>query len=391
MIKCSGKNIVCRTVRSLGRLHTPFRRKRRVLFVCHGVLMADYLRPIYDILKHDARLVFRLVLPFREERPGAYAHIRKTLPISVVSYRRAMVSIWDLILTADHGTPKLTDCRNAPVICFEHGIDSGKITRGEPYHFGKVNTINEKGQLRYTRMCVSSEHIRETALSKNPALSDTVVVTGSIKMDDLWEMARHRDEIRRAKGIEPDEVVIMVLSTWGPRCLFRRMGHDVLKKARELKRDFTFILTCHPNEHKTRNDDEPNWGKRLGQHRRHFFVLGPSEEIETSIVACDVVLTDHTSASCYAAALEKPAVFVPVPSGTLQTDSILLRYEELSPVVDPDVSNLRQCIDQALNNYPTDRLREVVADMCSYAGQARDRTQSLIYDELDLLPVNGGR
>ena len=64
-----------------------FRKKKHVLFVCHGPLMAEYLQSVYEVIRADPRLTCRLVLPSQERWKGAYDYIEKKLPIKKIPYR----------------------------------------------------------------------------------------------------------------------------------------------------------------------------------------------------------------------------------------------------------------------------------------------------------------
>jgi hypothetical protein len=350
--------------------------------------MADYLKLILEILSDDDRLDFRVLLPRKEERPGAIAHIQRKLLVEKVHLWLAYVMKWDLIIAVNHAMINLVDCRLCPTIYISHGIETGKrVLNDEPYTFGRT-ALSHSGRVRYSRLCTSSYSNQARGLKQNPILRGTVAVTGILRFDKVLTLRDHRETIRQTLGFQENETVVQVVSTHGEHCLFRTMGDAILKQALELQGEFRFIFVLHPNEHRNRTDGKRNWGQYLQEQcQKHGIIfLAPDEAFEPSLVACDVMLTDHTSLALYGAMLRKPLVFVPIPEDALERDGLIWRLMEMSLVIKQDSSDLRDCLLKAMHRPPSDMLADLCKEINSYPGEARDRVQKEIYDLLGITP-----
>jgi hypothetical protein len=363
-----------------------FRSQKKILLVCNWVLMVDYLKLILEILSDDNRLGFCVILPDKEERPGAFAHIRRKLPIKQVNRWVAYGIKWDLIIAVDHTMRNLVDCRFCPTIYISHGIETGKRVRGEPYTFGKM-ALSHSGRVRYSRLCTSSYSNQARGLKQNPILHGTVAVTGILRFDKVLTLTDQRETIRKTLGFQPNETVVLIVSTHGPHCLFRTMGDAVLHQARELQGEFRFLFLLHPAEHYPKTDGKRDWEQYRQEQCQHGInFLAPNEEFEPNLVACDIVLTDQTSLAFYAAMLSKPLVFVPIPEDALDKDGLMWRLMEMSLVTKEDASDLRDCLLTAMHCSPSDTLKDLCKDINSYPGKARYRVRKEIYSLLGISP-----
>ena len=348
------------------------------------------MKLILEILADDDRLDFRVVLPYKEERPGAIAYIQRKLPVKKVDRRLAYFMKWDLIIAVDHAMITLVDCRLCPTIYISHGIETGKRFDGKPYTFGR-RALNHSGGVRYSRLCTSSHSNQTGGLKQNPILRGTVAVTGILRFDKVLTLLDQRETIRQTLGFEPNEKVVQVVSTHGEHCLFRTMGDAILRQARELQGEFRFIFILHPIEHRPRIDGKRDWGQYLQEQcqQRGITFLAPDEAFEPSLVACDVMLTDHTSLALYGAMLRKPLVFVPVPEDALEKDGLIWQLKEMSLVIKQDASDLRDCLLNAMNSPPSDALEDLCKEINSYPGEARDRLRKEIYGLLGISAKQG--
>jgi hypothetical protein len=292
---------------------------------------------------------------------------------------------WDLIIAVDHCWQGLIDCKWNPTIFIAHGIESGKLVEGAPYGFGSRALSSDESRSRYSLMCAVSESELKLAAKQTPILRDKIVVTGSLKIDKIIAMQSLRNEIRHLRSFQSDDIVVLVLSTWGPNCLFRRMGDAIVEQALLLREKISFIFTMHPNEHRIVSPPERNWGEYMQTFRQDgFVVLEASEEFETSIVACDVILTDHTSAALYGVVLGRPLVYVPCVEGCVEEGSLVWRLKNISPVIRDDATDLHERILEARNHYPLDKLAEIAHEINSFPGEAVARTRAEVYGLLNL-------
>jgi len=364
------------------------RSERHILLVCSSVVMAEYLAEIWEILQPDPCLRFWVLPPHEEERRDAHLQVRRLLPLRQAGKHWVRLMKWDLMIVADHAWKRLVHRRRCPTLRISHGVP-GKRVDGELYAFG-TGAYDEQRRLRYTRMFVSSDHVRNLAVAADPALGDIVAVVGIPGDDKTLAHLPRRREYREQFGFSPSDVVVFVMSTWGPDNLFNRMGDKILEETRRLRKEFRFILTTHPHEYRPAAPGQRVWGEHLRSQRAHGFVVRePSESWIPYMVACDVILTDHTALALHGVPLRRPVVVVPIPDEVLEQGGPIWRLREISPMIKEDASDLRDCLWSAKNNYPFDRLEQLARELNSYPGNAAGRIREEVYKLLGMSPVRG--
>lgn len=379
-----------RVYRSLMRtaLHLMPRSRdtRDVLLLCQNGLMAEHLGPVQDCAADDARLRFFVTYPKNDDTRHEIARIHERLPFPRISLRRAHVRPWDLIITADHGHPELADRRRSPVLFTGHGV-AGKVVAGESgdYRYGPRAFLDD-GSPRYSRMLEASRTTRARVVRERPVLDGVVSLVGSLQDDALLAQLAHRDAIRRRLGYTPEDRVVFVLGTWGPQSLFHTIGDALIENARSLQDRFRFVLSAHPHEYRPRRAGARVWGEYLRQlDEPGMRVRDPSEDWIPYLVACDVVVTDHSALAARAALAAKPMLFAPVADGVLHPGTILWRLRALCRVLD-DPCLLESELERALTDFPFSELEILAQDINSCPGESRQRIRETLYEVLDLSP-----
>jgi hypothetical protein len=362
---------------------------RRVLFACNQELQAGYLAEIWNVLKPDPRLDFGLVMSRVEPRSGEAERIRRALPVRERSPFWAHAGRWDLMICADHYLLRglVTDSRRR-IIRISHGFP-GKREAGRLYAFGP-GAYALDGRIRYTRMFVPSQTVKEWAVRQDPAFADIVTVVGSLGDDKMFAEVERRQEYRSRFGFKPEDTVVFVTGTWGPHSIFRTMGDALLAKTRELQSEFRFVLSTHSIEYRPRTAPERVWGEYLRTQREHgFIVREPWDDWIPYMIASDILLADHTSLALHGALLGLPFVCVPVPEELVEPGTVIREIRDISPMVRADASDLRQALLRARSSYPLDKLRKIAARINSCPGQAAARSRAELYAQLSLSPWPG--
>jgi GNAT superfamily N-acetyltransferase len=362
-------------------------RSRNILLCCNAPLMADYLGPFRELFADDPRLRFYLALT------GLFSSgstdkdrrtIRQHLGIPEVSRCRICATVWDLVVFADHSLER--SMAGFPAIYIGHGPKC-KVMPGDygEYTYGRF-AFDMQNRPLYRRMFEEREADRDQVVQANPSLKDVIAVVGSLENDRLLEQAHHREEFRQRLGFGPQDVVVLVLSTWGEHCLFCMMGDQILAEAHRLLPQFKFILSVHPNEYRPKPDGERVWGEYLRSQRQYGFVVRePSESWIPHLVACDVVLSDYTGLVDYAVLLEKPIILTPVPEQTIWKDSVIWKLRQFAPVLN-DARRLREYLVRAREDYPRAKLHELARTVHPHRGEAVERIRREIYALLRLPP-----
>ena len=362
--------------------------RKNILFKCDSLVMSEHLRDFWELFQDDSHLRFHVWFPTRTKKQESISDMKKILPVSEVGPLSVYSRNWNLIALPNHSPLFLTAMRKTPAVFIGHGYRTSKPGMNESGSYNH-RAFDKNGRSLYVQMFETDNMTRDSAIEFYPALKDLIVVVGSIANDKLLAMRDRRDEFRRRFGFMPDDTVVFVLSTWRKECFFEIVGDAFLKEARKLMGEFKFVLTIHPNEYRSKPPGQRVWGDYLRSQRKHGFVVRePSEDWLPYMLACDIILTDHTSLQAYGILLEKPLICVPVPDDIIWRDSATWKVREFAPVLD-DMRNLRKALLEAKTNYPMDRLKQLASEMNPYPGQSAERIRKEIYELLDLTPPKG--
>ena len=359
--------------------------KRQVLFACSHGLQAEHLGDIWHLLEADPRLECRLVMPCVEERSGEFDRIRRALPLREIRGFWAHAGRWDLVILADHVLKDLVATDERRIVRIMHGFP-GKRVEGSLYAFGP-GAYGADGRIRYTRLFVPSQTVKEWAVRMDPAFEDVVTVVGSPSNDKMLAQVERRQEYRRQYGFTPDDIVVFAVGTWGPHSLFRFMGDAILAQARKLQGEFRFIFSAHPHDHRHERTGQRVWGEYLREQSKHGFIIRePWDSWVPYMIASDVLLTDHTSLALHGALLGRPFVYCPVPDEAVESGTVIRQIRDISPTIQCDALDLRQALHCARNGYPFDKLQSIVSQVNSYPGQALQLIRQELYTQLRLSP-----
>lgn len=232
----------------------------------------------------------------------------------VVPWTQAKLTRFDVNLTAAYGS--LEDLWG-PVIVLPHGIGYNKYApgvRGRPTAQHRSvygldpQRITRNGQVVPTRIVLSHPEQLELLAEVGPEAVEVAVVAGDPTVDLMVSSRSRRGSYRDALAVAADEELVVISSTWGPNSLFGQhcssldeMVGDLVASGRKV----AFLL--HPNvwiAHGRR--------KVLALLRpamaRGMIVLPPENDWRSTMVAADLVVGDHGSATLYGAHLRIPVV-----------------------------------------------------------------------------------
>ncbi len=384
-VQCAVRRMAKRALRAIHGLAPRRADRRSILLLCQNGLMADYLGPVYELLREDERLRFFVTYPRDARIAHEWEKIERCLPVECLRLGVAECRRFDLIVTADHGYEGLATRRNCPVLYTGHGM-TGKVVEGEggDYGYGPRAKLAD-GSPRYSVMLEASEKNRARVAARDPLLASAIRVVGSLQDDALLTQVGQRAALREALGYSLDERVVLVQSTWGPHCLFRTVGEALLKEI-AANPSTRFVLSLHPHEYRPNADGTPSWGERLQALRLpNVDVRAPGQAWIPTLIAADFVLTDHTSLAIYAALAEKPTIWVPVPQDLIAEGTALSRLRAIAPTWEP-----KQALEDALvvsaREHPSEELLALAREINSCPGEAAGRVRSVVYELLGLDP-----
>ena len=358
-------------------------RKRHILLVSNGAQMVEHLAELWELFKDDQNLTFCLLLWY-EPQYGELERIAHKLPIRIVGLSKLYLTHWDLVVLADHLVSHHWsgwDLFSWPILRIPHGA-VGKRVDGELYAFGS-KCYDKNRNIPYKRIFVYSENERRMAIDMDSQFSEKIAVVGNLKSEKLLEKSLNRNEIRHQLGIKQDETLVFMVSTYGSNCLLNTMGDSLLCEARRLSGKFRFAISIHPKEHQHKIETESDWNESLATLKSDgFLVMEFGEDWENYLVACDVILTDHSSLSSYGVALGKPYIYSPVPDYVTETHGLTWHLMRISPILHADASNLKECLTHGINEYQLEKLAELLKTLGYYPGEAKNRARREVYDIL---------
>jgi hypothetical protein len=239
--------------------------------------------------------------------------------------------------------------------------------------------LDRWGRVSYRKMFAESEEERSKAIQLRPSLQDIVTVVGSLENDRVLENTARRDEFRGSLGYAQQDIVVLILSSWGEHCLWHTMGDSLLEEARRLMRQYKFVLSAHPHEYRAQPPGQRVWGEYLRSQRQYgFIVREPAENWIPYMVASDIVVSDFTGLLQYAVLLEKPIVLTPVPKQAMWEDFVATRIRKIVPML-PNAQSLRERLADARERYPREKVREIAEFVHPHPGEAAGRIRKEIY------------
>jgi hypothetical protein len=361
------------------RLPTSKRRVKQVLLVTHNELMARYLREVADLIRDDEGIALNVARAPFADSAVPLEQIVKRVEATPVPFWRALTRRWDLIVFADHYPASLFHPRIKKLFV-SHGLFAGIILGGSNYIYG-ARAVRRTGVPMFSKMLASGPAEARCALNINPVLEDTLAFVGSPTVDRLRERARRRAEIRAALGIGTDDVVVMMMSSWGEQSLIQTVGTSLVEAAQGLTDRYHFILTIHPNNY-TRAADETDWAAFMArQAGPRFSVVGQYDDWEDFVVAADIGVTDYTSLALYLAQRLRPLIFVPVDLSRFVPGAPIALLYEFSPKLD-DVGDLDRSLREALSEFSVEKATELARDVVAYPGEGDERMRREILDLL---------
>jgi hypothetical protein len=295
--------------------------------------------------------------------------------IPLISLPQALCVPWDIIIFADHNNTRWFH-PDIPKILYGHGLTSGKSHGpGGSWAYGQ-NALDRKGKPFYEVMFIESSYYQAITLRENPVLNGRLVVIGSVMADKLIALEQKRDTVRQDLGIQPDERVFIVFSTWGPCSLIQRFGLALLDQISEIAGDYKIYFIIHPlNDREEFPHKNVIW-ESLAEFKRKGIAerVNPSQSWFPYLAAADVVLTDHTSLLLYYTLLEKPIFFVPLEAQALTPESLIWKFYKLQGLYNPNKALAVQ-LETVIQEFPAQEHRNLVMLQLDERGKARERIQ----------------
>jgi len=361
--------------------------RRRVLLVYYNKLTARYVRHVAKILEHDPRVelvVTRAPLVDRESKVEDFDG-HQSMNIPHLPFVQALANWWDLVVFADH-YPAAMFHPDIPKIFVTHGIFAGRRFGDVNYVYGR-RAVNASRSPVFTKMFAAGQLERQCVRDLNPALLERVAVTGDMLADELIRRQGSRPQIREQLKMQPDEKVVLLMSSWGPDSFIQKHGHRFLQEAEELSKKFRLVLSIHPNNWTRKIESDGSWLTALQRCEELGVTLVSGIDWQDHVIAADLFVTDFTSLGLYASLMDRPMVMAPFEEDQFTPKSPMLALSKLVTSCG-DMSLLGTAIDDAFNEetMASWRRRQFADSLVSHQGSSATRVAEETYRVLDLEP-----
>lgn len=363
--------------------------QRTVLAVVHSVVTGTRLADVLPVVASD----WRVQVVFTPGPSLFTTDVRDFLHdmgAVVVPWQQAVRERFDLAVAA--GTGQL-ERLHAPVVLMPHGVGYGKLpARWQAHGVSSPRRYahgTERQQLVYHGRVVPSAILlahqnRLAQLRRScPEAVPAAIVAGDPCHDRLIASIPMRQAYRRALGVRTGKRLVLITSTWGPGSLLGRDPGLLTRLMDELPADrYQLAIALHPDIYDWHGAYQvTSWTEDC--RRRGMTLLSSPDGWRAALIAADLVLGDHGSATFYSA-----AAGVPVVLGAFGDEDIDPRsHVALLGRTAPRLSESRPLVpqlEQAMAEYQPGRYENIRDQVTSVPGHARHIIRQIIYRHLDL-------
>jgi hypothetical protein len=362
--------------------------ERSVVAVVHHMTAASRLADILPLIEDDRRVQVVYTCPSTSMFPGDVDEYLARLGMVVIPWAQAVQQRFDLAVAASWGQLERV---HAPVLHVPHGIGFTKYAKRwagpgpeaslEPYGMERA-VLLFRGRVVASAMVVPTARHLGRLRRGCPEAASIATVAGDPAFDRLEASLALRERYRHALGTA-DRTLVAVSSTWGPGSLLNRFPDLPVQLTGQLPRDgYRVAAIVHPSV----------WGwsgrhavraRLAGAVRDGLLLVPPEEGWRAVLAAADVVIGDHGSVTCYAAAAGRPVILASFPGEEVDPASAVAALGRLAPrllagePVEPQLSEARARWTPARHR----RMRGLVTET---PGRAGELIRSLMYRMLEL-------
>lgn len=280
---------------------------RRVLVVVRSPAAFDRLDDIVPLLLHDLRLDVWFTVDPGSSFSGRLRERLSTAGALLVPWQEVDQHQFDLIIAASENSD--FSRLRGPIVLFPHGAG---YHRRSPRHPEWPSGLRKTALIQHDQVLPHSIVVADDAQveimrSVDPRLASHALVAGDPCLDRLRASMPHRNLHRRTYQAD-DRHLVLVCSTWGPNSLYGQRPDLAEQLVTSLPADeYRVVLTLHPNVWERHGSLQLTaWLRRATSSG--LVVTAPTGDWRSAMLAADVVISDHGSLTCYAAAIGLPTL-----------------------------------------------------------------------------------
>jgi len=353
--------------------------KRRILVDARTPVHYTMFAPVHAAMRDDERVRFYFCA---SEEPSSAASIFRDAgqDARLIGPAAAALLKFDAYLTSDFTWTHLLH-RTCRIQMF-HGV-GGKYGFDAPTEslraWHRLFFVNR----RRLNNCIASGALDES--------SPAIRLIGMPKVDALIDRSLSRGAVLASLGLPPDRPTVLYAPTWSPASSLNKLGVALLQRLRALPVNVIVKLHDRSCDLRPQYSGGVDWRAMLQPHLAPgSAVLATAADICPSLVASDVMVTDHSSAGFEYLLRDRPLVRIHVPE-LITLANIHKDYVQLLADVSEstsDVDDTAAAVERALAD-PAARSatrRAVAADLFHEPGTATARCAEALYEAIDLRP-----
>lgn len=214
-----------------------------------------------------------------------------------------------------------------------HGPHAGFFDELGSYSFGRGRLLTREGRRIYDRLWVTSAWDRELAENEVPEYIGRADVIGCQRRDRIFSLEAARPSTRESIGLATHEKLVLIASTHSGKTLLGE-HFDLLTGLISTEIPNTkYHVIIHPFASKNHPGKLEKILSICAESRGRVQMANQSQ-LEESLVAADLMISDHGSLSLYYAALNRPLAFVPLKSNLLPESPLRTVYQDSRHVSD---------------------------------------------------------
>lgn len=356
--------------------------RKTVLVVVHTVVYGRRLLDIFPLLGADFRVQVLFTAPPHAFRDGVEEFLHQ-LGSAVLPWHEAVRMRFDLALAAG---PRGMEEVRAPVIMVPHGANFLKRIVGAPGSHAaglrRSELAPNNGALPTAMVLAHQDDTKELART-TPELLPRAVVIGDPVRDRIVASLPRSGAYREALGLRPEEKLLVVATTWGPRSFFASFESLLPWLGREARLSgLRIAVLIHTNVWSGHGP----WQIRawLGRCQQVGVSLIPPQADWRAVVCCaDWIIGDHGSATVYSTLTGAPILLAATPEQEINPRSPAAALARIAPAL--VVSQpLADQLDYATAEYNGQEHARVAARITSEPDRFSRNMRTLMYRLLDL-------
>jgi hypothetical protein len=348
-----------------------------VLVVVRTPVALNRLLDVLPVVAEDARVQLVFTVDPESRFSSGLEQRLTAAGARMTAWDHALASRFDLVLAASDNSP-LHRFRG-PLVLLPHGAGYQRYAPREP---GAVSGLRRSTLVRGKRMVPSTLVVAhpsqlDVVSAVEPRLLPRTVVAGDPCLDRMSASMRWRDRYRAAFDATGRRLVVLC-STWGRHSAFGRHPDLPTRLTGALDTDRNRVaLVLHPNIWAWHGPLQIRAWLRPAIDAG-LIVVPPDEDWRGAVIASDVVLSDHGSLTCYAAATGRPVLMVTDGGPEVVPGSPIDVLRRQLPTLRVD-----EPLDQQM---PTAQTSDVTELMFAHRGQAADLLRAEFYRTMRLAP-----